>query len=260
MRELLRNTLRYTGLLPYLQVMKEKYFPSKYVIKSKTDDQRYIEFYSRFINENDLCFDVGAHRGHRTNIFVKLGAKVVAFEPQYELYKYIQVKFGKKVVVENMGLASSVRRMNMFMSNASSLSTFSPDWLRKSKERFGNIEWNKTKEIQLSTLDTMINKYGRPKFCKIDVEGFEYEVLQGLSSGIQYISFEFMTPENSEIISSCLQRLHDINPAIRINYSIGDTLALEWNEWVNYETAIELFTSTLYRTNTWGDVYIEMKA
>lgn len=259
MKNIIRKLAKNTGILPYLQVFREKYFPSKYYVNARNKDKRYIDFYSIFINTNDLCFDIGAHRGHRTNIFLKLGAKVVAVEPQKELFKYLKIKFGKNVNIENIGLGSSEQKMIMYLSETSSLSSFSTEWLSKAQNRFPDVKWNDKREIQISTLDKLIEKYGMPKFCKIDVEGFEFEVLKGLSKNISYISLEFMTPENREIVTNCLKYLHKLNANIEINYSIGDTLQMTLSTWLNYDNATTYFEHNLFDQFKWGDIYIKMK-
>jgi FkbM family methyltransferase len=256
---MIRNLAKKIGVLPYLKVFREKFFPTEYYKNSLIDDKRYINFYSTFINTNDLCFDVGAHSGHRTNIFLKLGAKVVAVEPQKELFEYLKIKFGKKINIENIGLGSSERKMTMYLSETSSLSTFSTEWLSKAQDRFADVKWDNKREIQISTLDNLIEKYGIPKFCKIDVEGFEFEVLKGLSKSISYISFEFMTPENSELIINCLQYLHKLDANIEINYSIGDSLQMTLSNWINYDNAITYFENNLFNQPNWGDIYVKMK-
>jgi len=259
MKKIIQKLAKSIGVLPYLHVFREKYFPTEYYINSQKENKRYIDFYSTFINTNDLCFDIGAHRGHRTNIFLKLGAKVVAVEPQKELFKYLKIKFGRNINIENIGLGSSEKKMTMYLSETSSLSTFSTEWLSKAQNRFADVKWNNKREIQISTLDKLIEKYGIPKFCKIDVEGFEFEVLKGLSKNILYISIEFMTPENSEIITNCLKYLHKLNSNIEINYSIGDTLQMTLSNWLNYDNAITYFENNLFNQPSWGDIYVKMK-
>jgi FkbM family methyltransferase len=254
------DVFKYMGLLPYIHIIKEKYFPSSYFLNSLKEDSRYLTFYANFINQNDLCFDIGAHRGHRTNIFLNLGARVVAFEPQSHLSKYLQLKFGKKIFLEKIGLGRSAQEMMMYVSDISSLSTFSLDWLSKAKDRFPEVKWDQKKKVKLSTLDKMIEKYGVPNFCKIDVEGFEYEVIQGLTQPIKCISIEFMTPENNEVIKNCLIHLHRINPRILVNYSIGDTAKLYWDEWLNFTDAIAYFNQHLFNQSNWGDIYIKMNS
>ena len=38
--------------------------------------------YARFLRAGDLAFDIGAHVGDRISSFRRLGARVVALEPQ----------------------------------------------------------------------------------------------------------------------------------------------------------------------------------
>ena len=47
-----------------------------------THDQKMLEFYSKFISHDALCFDAGANTGKRVKIFLKLRANVIAIEPQ----------------------------------------------------------------------------------------------------------------------------------------------------------------------------------
>jgi hypothetical protein len=46
-------------------------------------------------------------------------------------------------------------------------------------------------DVPVLTLDLLIEKYGRPDYCKIDVEGSDLAVLRGLSHVLPLISFEF---------------------------------------------------------------------
>ena len=45
--------------------------------------------------------------------------------------------------------------------------------------------------VPVTTLDALIERHGVPSFVKVDAEGFEEEVLQGLSRSIKALSFEF---------------------------------------------------------------------
>jgi FkbM family methyltransferase len=258
MKKLISKFLDRIGVLHHFQIFKEKYFPSKYYINSQKDLNRYVDFYSQFINENDLCFDIGAHRGHRTEVFLHMKGKVIAIEPQTDLYKYLKAKYKNKAIVENIGLGSEQTNKTMFISEMSSLSTFSEEWLKKAGNRFKNVKWHKGNIIRIDTLDNLINKYGEPKFCKIDVEGFEYEVLKGLSHSIPVISIEYMTPENNEIIESCLDYLYKLNSEILVNYSPGDEMKLSLRDWLEYTPAIKYLRHNVFNKPGWGDIYIKM--
>ena len=62
--------------------------------KAKKRLQKMVGFYSGFIKKGDMCFDVGANLGDRTEAFLKLGAKVVVVEPQEDCIKTLKDKFG----------------------------------------------------------------------------------------------------------------------------------------------------------------------
>ena len=51
-----------------------------------------ISFYSNFISSNDLCFDIGANIGSKTEAFLAIGASVVAVEPQPDLAREIRAR------------------------------------------------------------------------------------------------------------------------------------------------------------------------
>ena len=259
MKNILKRLLSFCGVLPYIQVVKEKYFPTKYYIQSRKNDIKYINFYSEFIENEDLCFDIGAHKGHRTNIFLNLKARVVAVEPQYELYKYLKIKFKNQIQAINCGIGSKPGSATFFINEYSSLSTFSESWITESfNERFGNAKWKDKKKIKIMTLDQLIQKYGRPEFCKIDVEGYESEVLKGLSEPISYISFEFMTPENSNLVSECLSLVKSISPNCCINYSLEDTMEFVWDNWIEIDSAIIKLETDVINKSLWGDIYVKM--
>src|SRR3972149_2335437 len=49
--------------------------------------------YRRFLKPGDLAFDIGAHVGDRVASFRRLGARVVAVEPQPQLARLLRVLF-----------------------------------------------------------------------------------------------------------------------------------------------------------------------
>jgi len=209
-------------------------------------------FYSQFIHKGDLCFDIGAHRGNRTEIFLRLGAKVVAVEPQEDCIDYLRQKFNEesRLVLVNKGLSGKEGELTLYVcKDASVISTFSDKWKRG---RFSNYKWNNSKTVSVTTLDNLIKKFGLPVFCKIDVEGFEFQVLKGLSQPIPYISFEF-TREFFYDAESCIKYLHSLG-YVEFNCSIGESMHMLFQTWV---TAEELYQSlnSIDDSLLWGDIY-----
>ncbi len=80
------------------------YLPS--FIRKFLKQREMLRFYKKFVNKDDLCFDIGANSGERTNILLKLGAKVVAVEPQQKCFNILESKFAGN---DNVNLLKLVR-------------------------------------------------------------------------------------------------------------------------------------------------------
>lgn len=150
-------------------------------------------FYSHFISKESLCFDIGANVGDVTEIFLALGARVISVEPQTVCLRALQRRYGTNPNVSIVGKAVAEEPGNTELyvcEYNSGISTMSPRWVKQSRYA-GLFKWNKTVSIETVTLDSLIDSYGLPQFCKIDVEGFERQVLSGLTHCIPFVSFEF---------------------------------------------------------------------
>ncbi len=159
----------------------------------KPNPQEMLILLRSIIGSNDLVFDVGANIGSKTETYLKCGARVVCFEPQPECIKSLQKKFctAENVMIEQVGLAEQTGNLNLHLcESANTLATFSQDWTEKGRFADRDYHWSNSITVPVSTLDHMIAKYGKPRFCKIDVENFEYNVLRGLTQPIEYLSFE----------------------------------------------------------------------
>lgn len=214
-----------------------------------------FDFYSKIIQPNDLVFDIGANIGNRVEIFLALGAKVIAVEPQKECCKILKNKFGDKIKIVQKGLGAKAGVMQLSISNSHTISSFSNEFIAKmGAGRFKKANWNKKVDVEIVTLDNLIACYGKPKFIKIDVEGFEYEVLTGLSDKIEYISFEYTTPEMLNNANLCFQRIKEIAPDSEFNWSIAESMKFVDN-WINSEQMENLLASKKFIDTGFGDIY-----
>lgn len=197
--------------------------------------RRMRDFYAGFVAPGDLCLDVGAHVGDRVAAFRRLGARVVAVEPQPHLAKLLRRLHGSDpgvaILDVAVGAASGEAELRVNRRNPT-LSTLSTDWIGSvsASPRFPGERWDATATVPVVTLDALIGEYGPPAFVKIDVEGFEQEVLAGLSHPVPALSFEVL-PEAPEAALACLWRIAALGP-YRFNASPGESFAWALREWV----------------------------
>ena len=224
------------------------------------------QFLSQFITQDDLVFDVGANVGKKTELYVALGAQVVCFEPQAECVHILKKKFKKfsSVKIEPIGLGDIKGSLLLFeCPGANTLATFSVDYTHEGRFAQRNCKWQESHEIAIETLDAMIAKYGKPKFCKIDVENFEYQVLLGLSQPIEYLSFECNTECMANTIK-CIEHLTNLGYT-QFNFAIGERGWFAFQQWVDGQELIQKINdlSTLQDWSEiwglWGDIYARYK-
>lgn len=210
------------------------------------------------LKDKKLVFDVGSNMGVKADLYLSYGVKVICIEPQQECLIELHKKFdGKNVEVIPYALSSDGGVKKFRISNANTISTFSDIFIeRTGKSRFVNYQWYDPIEIKTVTLDSIINRYGLPDFCKIDVEGSEKEVLLGLSHSIPVISFEY-TPELHDVAVGCLQVLYSIDNYI-FNYSEGESLEYSLKDWIDKDDINNYLIDTKGKI-VFGDIYAKLK-
>ena len=190
--------------------------------------------YGSFIKPGDLAFDVGAHVGNRSRIWAGLGAKVVAIEPQADLAAWLRWQFkGRseiKVIETALGAKPGAAGMHIDPANPT-VTTLSSEWIEQvgKTDGFKKVDWRPPVSIEMTTLDHLIDAHGLPAFCKIDVEGFEAEVLKGLSQPIKALSFEFL-PAVIDVAIEAVGLLEGLG-RYRYNVSFGEGMAFELPDW-----------------------------
>lgn len=209
--------------------------------------------FSQFVSQNDLVFDVGANTGDLSQIFLELGARVICIEPQPSCIKILKKRYfnNPRVTIVEKGLSDDRGQLPFFISSKTpALSTFSRQWCEKGF--FRKKTWDQTIGAETTTLDALIEKYGLPAFCKIDVEGFEEKVIKGLSQPIPALSFEFNQWYLNEA-KNCADYLASLgNP--RFNYSLYNGYTLFSKEWLDSQ---QLFTKLNIGKFQFGDIYVK---
>ncbi|NEQ35516.1 MAG: FkbM family methyltransferase [Okeania sp. SIO3I5] len=221
------------------------------VTKSQSSIHNFI---GQFVNKGDLVFDVGANQGLKTDLYLSIGAKVICFEPQPHCVEILNQKYqnNQNVAIVNKGLATKSGQLELSICDrADVLSTFSEQW---KTGRFANQKWEKKVTVEVTTLDEMIKTWGLPQFCKIDVEGFEYQVLKGLSQPISYLSFEF-TIEFIDNAKKSIQHLVSLGYSL-FNITQEDQTKLAISEWVSETKLFDFIESkSTNKKSLWGNIY-----
>lgn len=168
-------------------------------------------FYKPLVSEGNLCFDIGANRGERTEIFLELGAKVIAVEPQKKCFNHLVNRFGfhpmATLIHAAVGRQNGFAELNL-CSESDECASLDPGFINFYSEISG-FHWPKKEKVEMVTLDSLIDSFGIPDLCKIDVEGYEPEVFEGLRHTIPQIHFEFNQPLINDTLC-CLERLEKL--------------------------------------------------
>jgi FkbM family methyltransferase len=210
-----------------------------------------------YVRTGDLCFDIGAHVGNRSAAWAALGAQVVAVEPQPALAAYLRRRFRRdpRVTVLEAAVGAVPGRAVLHLSpGAPTVASLSADWIGRvgRTDGFAAVRWTGTVEVEVTTLDAMAERYGAPDACKIDVEGFEAEVLAGLSRPIPFLAFEYL-PATVDLAVAALDRVLALGDW-RFNVSVGETARFVWPDWRGAD-AVRAFLARLGPADRSGDLY-----
>jgi len=207
----------------------------------------------KLLNSGDLFFDIGAHLGSKSNQFLNKKLKTVMVEPLPQCIKQLKVKFKHKKDVEILqkAVGKNIGTMTLEInSKMPTISTMAKHW---KKGRFSNEKWDQKILVEVITLDQLIKIYGKPDYIKIDVEGFELEVLLGLTQKVGIISFEFAS-EFLDQTFECLSHLKKIGYN-DYNFSIGEKRKF-FSEWSTTDKLIKKLENEIVNDKMlWGDIY-----
>jgi FkbM family methyltransferase len=211
---------------------------------------RHLDFYRGLLTglrRGDLIFDVGANVGLKTDLFLRMGARVVAVDPDETNQSILRERFlnlrlvQKPVVVVGKAVSDTNSVESMLIDGpGSAVNTLSRKWattLRENKARhtFGHagLDFTRSRTVESTTLEDLIAAYGRPFFIKIDVEGYELNVIRGLRQPVPYVSFEVNLPEFRPEGLECVELLSSLATEGAFNYSTDCERGLLLKRWLD---------------------------
>jgi len=207
--------------------------------------RRIRELTREFVQPGSLVFDVGANRGEYSRLYTRLGARVVAVEPNPELAPLIK-EVAPEAVVVTAAAGAEAGEADLWVGAGEGDSTLATDY-RRILERDLHLSMRPVR-VRVVTLDQLAAEHGDPDFVKIDVEGYEPEVLRGMSFRPPALSLEF-----HRSMLDRLARSLSVLEGYRFRVSLGNSF--EWaTGWLD-EAALLAYAESLTDEKLFADVY-----
>ncbi len=209
-----------------------RYTYRKLSLSIRRDSAQSVEFYRPFVHQGSLCFDLGAHLGDKTEIFLKLGGRVIAVEPNPMCLETLRWRYGKnsKVTIVPKAISDQPGTATLHFGRSAAMASLREDWSDGKREA-------PPVEVTIDTIDALIEQFGVPDFIKIDVEGLETKVIGGLSRSIPCICFEYFHRELDNA-RNCLDRLASLG-RIECNATTMDWMHWIYPDWCDGPTLVE---------------------
>ncbi len=222
---------------------------------------RLDEWHRRFLDKGDLAFDVGAHVGDRAASFARLGARVVAVEPQPRLARLLRRSSRtcpQVTVIEALAGAAPGHATLYLNPDNPTVASASLDFIAAAELAPGweGQRWDGSIVRPVVSLDRLATQFGLPEFVKIDVEGYEAHVLAGLSRAPRTLSFEFTTIQRG-VALACLDRLGRLGYRA-FNAALGETITFAHARPLP-AAAMIAWIGTLRQGANSGDIYASLQ-
>jgi FkbM family methyltransferase len=247
MKKILRYILQQVGLFERFRYGRLfRFYEGKFRPSKMVEAKREVQFYRSFLPHCKLVFDIGGYDGHKTEAFLDFSEQVVVCEPDLDNFKILRNRFRtrrNKVFLENVAVGARESMKEMFIHQKGSAFNTLNEKFRTVLENDQVEKWNEkiaftdAVQVVVTTLDKLINRYGQPDFIKIDTEGFELEVIRGLSAPVKFLSIECLLPD---FRSELLEILDHLGKRSDPSFNIAIDEKLLWKEFRDRK-AVEAF-------------------
>ena len=189
-------THHYTGL----KFKLNSYLHKGYWYHGKSREYETVVLFKELIKAGDSVIEVGGHLGYFTTYFsslVGIEGNVVVFEPGKNNLSYLKNNIGNirsdvfgKINLIEKGVGNIDGELEFFLDpitgqNNSFVKDFKGFYANRSQSADVNAQII-TDKVPIIKLDTFLSSYNLiPDFIKVDVEGFEWEVVQGMVDTIK---------------------------------------------------------------------------
>ena len=182
----------------------DKYFHQKKI----------LNYLKKNLENIEIFFDIGSHKGTYTDLIINNFnvKKVIMFEPQKIIFKFIKKKYikNRRIIIYNQAVSDKKNRQTLYINKhdlTSSLSRIDKKnrYLNIKARLFGgsiNDMIKKKSDVNSSKLSEMIkkNKITKIDLLKIDTEGHELQVLKGTGSFLKKnVNYMLIEIHNSDI-------------------------------------------------------------
>ncbi|MEL6642718.1 MAG: FkbM family methyltransferase [Pseudomonadota bacterium] len=216
---------------------------------------RWRRFYKHLLAPGELVFDVGAHVGTRARAMRRAGARVVALEPQALFAQFLKRTMPADIIVLDLAVGRIRSDATLAVSSHHpTVSTLNTEFVSEAKSAagFDHVKWDGAQRVAVVTLDDLIDRFGPPRYVKIDVEGSEADVLAGLSHPVPLISAEYL-PAFPLLAVDLIEQLAAMGND-RFNVVQGESGRFLWPDWRKADVALEWLKSQC-EADVSGDIF-----
>lgn len=215
--------------------------------------------YAPFVKSGDLVFDIGANHGGKCAAFLRLGARVLAVEPNPKCIASLSNRFAREIatgrlIILPVAIGRSAGRAQLREFSLDSCASASDAFAAALEEDFGPP--TAIYDVEMISGASLFERYGVPAFMKIDVEGMDAEVLSTVPRRPRMLSFEFnLSPDLLPMTNACLVEVTRLG-FTEANFTEGAGTRLLLQEWVKIGRVLKEISRADDGRAMWGDVIV----